>query len=184
MPPSYSDDNDDEDEHGSTDSTTDDDSGRHGSSIRLEIGLQSVTDLVNGLVDVDVSNPPRESDGRGDDEQRRANRKPRARWSKPIRPRPGREQTGSDTTQDISDSYHVTAHQSDDTITIVADLPGVGKDDLAVGLGKDPDAFVIAVDGTVVRRVPLPWSHAEVSKAQLNNAILEVALHPLDEEDD
>ncbi|WP_458189351.1 Hsp20/alpha crystallin family protein [Haladaptatus sp. NG-WS-4] len=183
MSPSDSDDND-EDEHESTDSDTDEDTGRHDSSIRLDIGLQPVTDLVRGLVDVDVSNPPRESNRKGDENQSQPDRESRSRWSKPISTRPNRERTSADTTRESADSYHVTAHRSDDEATIVADLPGVEADELSVELAEDSNAFVIAVDGTVVRRVSLPWNHAEVSTAQFNNSILEVRLHSADEEDD
>jgi HSP20 family molecular chaperone IbpA len=184
MPPSDSDERD-EDEREPSNSTTHNDSRRRGSGVRLEIGLRPVTDLLKGLVDADVSNPPPEpGDGRDDEHRHRTNREPTPRWSKPIKVRRKRARAESDAPRHESDSYYVTTHRSDDGVTIVADLPGVDEDDLSIGLAKDSNAFVIAVRGTVVRSVSLPWNRAAVSRARFNNAVLDVRLHPLDDADD
>lgn len=72
--------------------------------------------------------------------------------------------------------YHVDTYRSADELTVVADLPGVSAADLSVKHGTKSNILVIAVRGTVLRRVSLPWNRFDVSRVWFNNGILEVRI--------
>lgn len=73
--------------------------------------------------------------------------------------------------------YHVSTSRKEDEIAVTADLPGVSKDDLSVGFDLRRSALVIAVEGTVVERVSLPWP-ARADRVQFNNGVLEIRVSP------
>lgn len=147
--------------------------------IRLDIGLTSVTDLVNSLLDADVSRPTQDHPRRRPDGPGKVGRK---RDEPP--PSPGdaggasdEEGTPSETVQ--TDTYHVRTYEGDGELTVVADLPGVNEEDLSVGLTKGDD-LLVAVDGTPVDRITLPWDPMVITKVWFNNGVLEVVVRPID----
>jgi HSP20 family molecular chaperone IbpA len=77
-----------------------------------------------------------------------------------------------------TDDFHVQADQVDEKITVIADLPGVSIDDLAVGFTSDPTDFIIKVENIYGARVPLPWESVDHSTPRLNNGIFTVQIYP------
>lgn len=77
---------------------------------------------------------------------------------------------------------HVDVHETDETLRVVADLPGIAKDD--IDLRCDGEALTIsakAADRSYDERVRLPARVDETSAAaSYNNGILEVSLDRVD----
>ncbi|WP_101295446.1 gas vesicle protein GvpH [Halegenticoccus soli] len=159
---------DDENERANPESS--DDRRERPSGIRLEIGLRPITDLLSGIVD--VSHRPIEGDP---DRGRPADR---GEWT-------GYEGGSTDSTTGTdgtagAQGYHVETYTSGDEMTVVADLPGVEKDDLSVGLSEKTNSLVIAVRGRVVRRVSLPWDPVVITRVWFNNGVLEIRARSAD----
>lgn len=78
---------------------------------------------------------------------------------------------------------HVDVHPTEDGLRVVADLPGVGKDDLTLRCDGDVLTISAATDGREYdERVDLPVTVDEHSaEATFNNGVLEVIF---DAEDD
>lgn len=170
----------DDEERPPADSPDSEPSREEFTGIRLDIGLTSVTDLVNSLLDADASRPTQDHPRRRPDGPGKVGRK---RDDPP--PSPGDAGIGDAEPEDAAgaaetDKYHVRTHESDDELTVVADLPGVDEEDLSVGLTDGEDILVIAVDGTPVDRVTLPWDPVAITKVWFNNGVLEVVVRPIE----
>lgn len=96
---------------------------------------------------------------------------PRGPASPHRRRRPSR---GGSSDADAPDA-HASVARDDDDIRVTVDLPGVDPDDLTVGVDPEHDALVVAVEGTVLARVPLEGTN-EVDDCWLNNDVLTVHL--------
>ncbi|MFC7156014.1 gas vesicle protein GvpH [Halomarina halobia] len=145
-------------------------SNRRGTGFRLEVGLRSITDLLNGLVDVDVSHL---------DEEGRQHPIGERRERRGVSRRPS-SRVDADGSSD-ADDYHVETYRYDGELVVVADLPGVDEDDLLVGLDERSNDLVIAVRDRVVERLSLPWDPVAVPRVRFNNAVLEVVVRPGDD---
>ena len=71
--------------------------------------------------------------------------------------------------------YHVTTREEEDGIVVIADLPGVGADELTVGFERHGETLVVAVEDEPVGQVSLPWP-AKAEWSSFNNGVLEVHL--------
>jgi HSP20 family molecular chaperone IbpA len=74
--------------------------------------------------------------------------------------------------------FHIDAHQTDDEVVVIADTPGVSKNDLVVGIDQKTTDLVLGKGGTGRYRVILPWDSVEVTEAWFNNGVLEIRLQP------
>ncbi|PSQ04508.1 hypothetical protein BRC97_11020 [Halobacteriales archaeon QS_6_71_20] len=85
--------------------------------------------------------------------------------------------SGSGGDRDGDDGYLVDARygDADDEVEIVADLPGVDVDDLAVGIGEGRRELVIGVEDRPVERLRLPWPIADVD-SRFRNGVLELRI--------
>ncbi|MFC4439134.1 MULTISPECIES: Hsp20/alpha crystallin family protein [Natrialbaceae] len=66
----------------------------------------------------------------------------------------------------------------DDEFIVIADIPGVSKDDLSVGINPKTNTLVISKVGIVLERIPLPWQPTEATTVRFNNGVLEVRVRP------
>ncbi|WP_254542771.1 gas vesicle protein GvpH [Halomarina pelagica] len=133
---------------------------------RLEIGLGPITDLLGGLVDVDVS--------RLEEGERRHPAERGERHGVSRRP----SSPADEAEPAASGDYHVQTYRSEGELTVVADLPGVDEDDLLVGLDERSNDLVVAVHDRVVERISLPWSDVVVPRVRFNNGVLDVCIRP------
>jgi len=94
--------------------------------------------------------------------------------------RTGRGHVGADA--GFASATHVDVHETDDELRVVADLPGVGKED--IDLRCDGEVLTIGADAgdrSYDERVRLPARVDETSaSASYNNGVLEVALERVD----
>ena len=107
--------------------------------------------------------------GIGDLRDRPERRRGRPRGDRP-RGRSRRERRSEDTS-----GYHVTTREEEDEIVVIADLPGVGADELTAGFERHGETLVVAVEDVPVERVSLPWP-AKAEWSSFNNGVLEVHL--------
>lgn len=140
---------------------------------RLEAGLRPLSSLLGNLIEVNVSEspPPPEDpvdwaavDENGGEQQRRDDRLERKR-TKRIR-------------KAESDDYLIDTRFDDDEFIVTADIPGVNKDELSVGINPETNNLVISKEGTVIESVDLPWESPEATCVWFNNGVLEVRLRP------
>ncbi|SEO87156.1 GvpH protein [Halogranum amylolyticum] len=138
--------------------------------IRLGLGLQPLVDLLDALMELDVSRPPAservalETDAPGGEREET------------------RRVEGNDpTTRDdgsLSEECRIDTRRDDRVFTVVADLPGATIDDVSVGIDPRANELVVQREGTVVGRIVIPWESPVVSRVWFNNGILEVRLEP------
>lgn len=135
----------------------------------LKAGLRPLSKLLGSLAAVNVSDsPPPPADPGGwttDDEpdhHRETDESSRKR-TKRVR---GAE----------SAEYHVDTRVEDNEFVVTADIPGASKDDISVGINPKTNTLVISKEGTVLRRVDLPWHSPKTTNVWFNNGILEVRL--------
>lgn len=130
-----------------------DSNGRNGRTglvdLHLNVGFQSITDLLDGL------------DAAGD------------RSDPSPAPSAGSEAAGRE-----GMDYVVETTRFEDEFVVTADLPGTDESDVNVSIDLGTNELVIATDGGVVERVPLPWAPTEATKVWFNNGVLEVRLVP------
>lgn len=130
----------------------------------INVGLQSLTDLLEGLDPGGASRPDR--------------------WRDELSVRPSADEEwrepgpDDDRTVPPTDDYLVDTQRSNDELVVSAELPGVSEDDLTVGVDVESNDFVILVSGHPIERVALPWSSTEAAKVWFNNGVLEVRLEP------
>lgn len=133
----------------------------------IDISL-SVTDILSELLD------GRES---GSDRRTPA-RRPRGR---PTRAGPDSSSSRDESSEREStdgEEFHVDSYRGDDSLTVVADLPGTTRDDLTTGIDAERNELVVAVGDTVAGRVSLPWDPVEVDDTTFNNGVLQIRLRP------
>lgn len=107
-------------------------------------------------VDMDVSIGSLGGDERGDRSGRSRNRRRRERVA------------------DDSGEYLTTIRYDGGDVVVTADLPGVEKSELSVGITDDRATLVVGADGEALARVPVEnWDESAVS-ATFNNYVLEV----------
>jgi HSP20 family molecular chaperone IbpA len=63
-----------------------------------------------------------------------------------------------------------------DEFIVVADIPGVSKDDLSVGIDPKVKTLVIRTNKTVLGRISLSWDSVEATAVRFNNGVLEVRI--------
>ncbi|ELY95440.1 hypothetical protein [Natrialba taiwanensis] len=84
-----------------------------------------------------------------------------------------------------ADSHHITTRTHDDELLVIADVSGahvdVDADDVTVGFSDT--ALVIAVAGTELDRIDVPWSD-RTGRAAINNGVLTVRVQPADAPED
>lgn len=136
------------------------------SGFRLEIGLSSLSDLLDGLVG--VSSGDVESSSRNTID-----------WST-LNDRDGRRvrNHGANRTVRIrgSDSPVIDTRMDDCGFLVVADLAGASEDDISVGIDPRTNQLVIAKNSTVVGCVDVPFESPEATSVWFNNGVLEVRL--------
>jgi hypothetical protein len=76
--------------------------------------------------------------------------------------------------------YRVRINEAEGELIVIADLPAVSADDIAVRTTDDDDALEIRVDGEVLEAVPLDWDGASVTDVAFTNQVLEVHVEPPD----
>ncbi|WP_254534505.1 gas vesicle protein GvpH [Halomarina litorea] len=140
----------------------------------IRIGLQPLTDLLGALIELDINEPsPGEE------------MTPRSAVTNPRRaePRSATAQSAGGRRrrrEAASDRCRIDTRLDDDTLTVVADLPGATEDDITVGIKPQTNQLVIGRNGEVVGRVDIPWESPEATRVWFNNGILEVRLSPAD----
>ena len=192
------DDQDDADSEGSGDERTDDSRG-----FRFEAGLRPLSDVLGSLVEVKKTDVPDrseetveweyveedESDETDEDDSRR-----RSHEGKLRRPGDSKGQQSGDSERGENeaprherkkrtrpiDAGKVLAdtHHEDDEFVVTADIYGVGKDDLSVGIDPKTNELVVGSNDVALERVPLPWDSVEATSVRYNNGVLEVRLRP------
>lgn len=111
----------------------DDRSQRRDSEIDVTVAVRALTNPVNQFSETEDARPSHD----------RGRRQPTER--------------GSDTNRTSeSDDYHVRIHRFEDEVVVVGDVPGVGGDELFVGLDEEFPALIVVVNETVVDHVSLP----------------------------
>ncbi len=73
-----------------------------------------------------------------------------------------------------SDDHVTNVRRTDEGVVLVADFQGLDEDELTVGLDRDRGNVVVAVEESVVERVPLDVDDFEITDATYNNGVLEV----------
>ncbi|SEH15187.1 hypothetical protein SAMN04487967_1960 [Natronorubrum sediminis] len=73
---------------------------------------------------------------------------------------------------------HLTTRTTSDELTVTADVAGTDPDDVTVGF--DDSALVVAISGTELDRVEVPWRD-RTADATIKNGILTVQVEPTDE---
>lgn len=185
----------DERDDGEAEESADDRTESEGHGFRFKAGLRSVSDVLGSLVEVnvgDVQDPSAEtvewedveedeSDREGDrDERRRSRDRERPRPSESKRrekERPRRERKKRtrpiDAGKVLTDTY-----REGDEFVVTADIYGVSRDDLSVGIDPRTNELVVGANDTALERVSLPWNPAEATSVRYNNGVLEVRLRP------
>ncbi|WP_306059437.1 Hsp20/alpha crystallin family protein [Natronococcus wangiae] len=79
-----------------------------------------------------------------------------------------------------SDSHHLTANVYDDELVVTADVAGADSEDVTVGF--DDSTLVVAVSGSELDRVDVPWRDRTVD-ATIKNGVLTVTIEPESEPD-
>ncbi|SEP85744.1 Hsp20/alpha crystallin family protein [Natrinema salaciae] len=74
-----------------------------------------------------------------------------------------------------SSDHNVATRSYDDELVVTADVAGIDPDDVTVGF--DDSMLVIAVDGTELDRVEVPWRETD-SQATIRNGVLTVQIRP------
>ena len=74
----------------------------------------------------------------------------------------------------------VDTRVEDDEFIVTADIPDTTRDDLSVGIHPRTNTLVIGRDGSVLRRVDIPWLSPEATRVWFHNGVLEVRLQPGD----
>lgn len=136
----------------------------------LDVALEPVTDTLGELVSVDNTPPAPGRTGPG--------RTPRLKGS--AESRSSRDGTGAKSLASNipSDDYRVESQRTSDEIVVTAELPDVTADELFVGLDKEKQSLVVAVNGAVIAREFYPWEMVEVSSTCFDAPDLEVRLEP------
>ncbi|WP_265110158.1 Hsp20/alpha crystallin family protein [Halosolutus halophilus] len=151
--------------------TPDDGDDRTGASgFRFEAGLRSLTDLLDALVDVtvtDVLPPPAERTDRSTDRRRRSGDDPLGFHATRRRP-------------SSAAGPLVDTRRADGEFVVTADVPDASRDDVSVGIDPRTSEVVITVSGVVLERVATPWRSVEATRVRFNNGVLEVRLRPDD----
>lgn len=145
-------------------------------NLDINVGLQSVTDLLDSLGVGGLSRRP------GGPEESRGDRE-RGDWQA----WPPDSEPDQDSATQPPEDYLVDTHRTADEFVVTAELPGVSAEDLSVGIDVQPNDLVIAVEGQAIERIPLPWPSTNAAKVWFNNGVLEARLEPVgpvkDEED-
>lgn len=137
-------------------------------NLGINVGLQSVTDLLDSLGVGGVSHRPQgEPESRGGRE-----RAERDAW-------PPDSESDQDAATQPPEDYLVDTHRTTDEFVVTAELPGVSGEDLDIGIDVQSNDLVIAVEGQAIERIPLPWSSTNAAKVWFNNGVLEVRLEPV-----
>jgi HSP20 family molecular chaperone IbpA len=144
--------------------------------IRLELGVQPLSGLLEGLGSlVNHERVEAESTVRTStiDEylahhaaEERAARRERARESAAGRGR----------TDGTVDPAHVQTQYDDGEFVVVADLFGADIDDVSAGIDTSRNQLIVKQESATVARVDLPWPNAETTGAWFNNGVLEIRL--------
>ncbi|WP_226041790.1 Hsp20/alpha crystallin family protein [Natrinema sp. DC36] len=74
-----------------------------------------------------------------------------------------------------SSDHHVAIRTHEDELLVTADIAGANPDDVTVGF--DDSTLVIAVEGSELDRVDIPWPETE-SRATIKNGVLTVQIRP------
>lgn len=77
-------------------------------------------------------------------------------------------------TRTSSSEYLATIREDDDDVLITADLPGVDRSDLTIGVAED--VFVVRVAVEEVARVPVTEGTVDQIDATFNNFVLDVRI--------
>nr|WP_245724167.1 Hsp20/alpha crystallin family protein [Natronorubrum texcoconense] len=78
-----------------------------------------------------------------------------------------------------SSEGHLTTRRHDDELLVTADVAGTDPDDVTVGF--DDSTLVVAVSGSELDRVDVPWRD-RTSKATIKNGVLTVLIEPATDE--
>ncbi|MFQ3295661.1 MAG: HSP20 family molecular chaperone IbpA [Halobacteriales archaeon] len=81
----------------------------------------------------------------------------------------------------VEPSYVVRVYESDDTVRVVADLPGINEGDVDASLADGGDRLELSVEGKVVESVPLRWGATTMTDVSFTNQILEITLRKNDD---
>lgn len=145
--------------------------------LRLEVGLQPVTGLLDSLLGLGASTGspvPGESvdwttvddraDGDAGDEGLRDDS------SGPSQSR---------RVEEIADGeYLLDTRYDGDEFVVTMDIPGATEEDLTVGLDRESNRLVIQKDDTELERIELPWNDVEPGRVLFNNGVLEARMRP------
>ena len=74
-----------------------------------------------------------------------------------------------------SSDHNMAIRTDDDELLVVADVAGAGPDDITVGF--DDSVLVIAVGGTELDQIEVPWRETD-SRATIRNGVLTVRVRP------
>lgn len=183
----------DERDDGEAEESADERTESEGRGFRFKAGLRSVSDVLGGLIEVNVTDardPPAEtveweyveegeSNREADRDARRRSRdreRPRpTELKRREKERPHRER--KERTRPIDAGKVLTdTHREGDEFVVTADVYGVSRDDLSVGIDPRTSELVVGSNDTALERVSLPWNSAEATSVRYNNGVLEVRL--------
>lgn len=194
-----SDERDDREPEESTDEPTESDAR----GFRFEAGLRPLSDVLGSLVEVKKTDVPEDSeetveweyveeddsDGKDEEDSRRKRRSGGGKLRRPDDSKgkqsddaergknEGTRHERKERTRPIDAGRVLTdTHREGDEFVVTADIYGVGKDDLSVGIDPKTNELVVGANDTALERVSLPWDSAEASKVHFNNGVLEVRL--------
>ncbi|MFC4247164.1 gas vesicle protein GvpH [Natribaculum luteum] len=126
---------------------------------RLTVGLWPLSNLLDSLIEVNVSSTSDEALGRTTADETVRN------------PRRERIENRREST---SGEYLIDTRLADDEFVVVADLPGASEDDLSAGIDPRTSELVITEDDVVIGRVGVPRWSSEATRVVFHNGVLEV----------
>lgn len=166
-----SDDTNDRGNHGPDGPRTDDQSR----GIHVDVGLGIFSGLLDDLLDA----ADRSAGGTPMSPGHRRTPGARKRRQESVEATSDQKRTDRGRTSQ-SDDHLIETRIDDDEFIVTADIPGATRDDLSVGIRPRTNALQIARDGTVLRRIDIPWASPEATRVWFNNGVLEVRLQPSD----
>lgn len=145
--------------------------------LRLEVGLQPVTGLLDSLVGLGASAgspvPGEAVDWTTVDDG--ADGTSEAGGNTEDTSGPSQERRIGET---ADGEYLLDTRFDGEEFVVTADIPGATRDDLTVGLDRDSNRLVVKKDGTELERIEMPWDPVEPGRVLFNNGILEARMRP------
>ena len=76
------------------------------------------------------------------------------------------------------DDYHIDTERTTDELVVSAELPDVTAEELFVGIDKETQSLVVAVDDAIIAQEFYPWEAIDASSTRFDPPDLHVRLEP------